>query len=275
MIQRNLLGINIYDTDMTKLIHYLNRVISDNSKKIIFGISTAAYGRLKFRKDLFGIYQRMDILVAEGRGVPLFARMFGIKIREQIGMVNLTYKLLELANEHQYKVLLFGSDKETNQNAGNYIHENYPHINIGKGIDGYFQEKDLNNIVEKINSEEPHILLIGITYPIKERFSVKYKGTLDTNLIVPCGGAFEVMAGKAKRPSFQLKYIPTTWFIRFIQEPVRLFKPIIVTMLYTVLWVFPILYFKHITHIKRNPSIGDFFHLTGNEWDPETGKVKE
>jgi UDP-N-acetyl-D-mannosaminuronic acid transferase (WecB/TagA/CpsF family) len=131
----------------------------------------------------------------------------------------------------------------------------------------------LPEIIDQINMCQPDILLIGISYPIKERFAVKYKHALNTKLIVPCGGAFDVFAGKTKKYKEVSRYIPTSWLVRFIQEPARLFKPIILTMLYSLLWVYPALWLKHI-FVSRNPDVGKHFGLSGTEWDLKKGTVK-
>jgi len=60
------------------------------------------FGRFKFRRDLFGIYKHIDIVIAEGAGVPLLAGLFGKKISGKIGLINLSNQLLNLANENQY-----------------------------------------------------------------------------------------------------------------------------------------------------------------------------
>ncbi|MFC2096251.1 WecB/TagA/CpsF family glycosyltransferase [Bacteroidota bacterium] len=274
MEKRNILGIDIYDTNRKDLVNYLNTVINNNAKKTIFGISAAAYGRFKFRPDLYGIFKRIDILVAEGAGIPLFAKLFGVKISEKIGMVNLMFDLLNLANTHSYKVMLFGATDETNKNASEIIVSNYPKIKICQGVNGFFNEEDIPQIIDKINNESPDILFIGISYPIKERFAVKYRVAINAKLIIPVGGAFEVLVGNIKRPKKDTKRIPIAWLYRLMQEPKRMFKPIFVTIAYSVFIMFPIMWFKHITRIERNPSIGKFFGLTGNEWNPETDSIK-
>jgi N-acetylglucosaminyldiphosphoundecaprenol N-acetyl-beta-D-mannosaminyltransferase len=274
MIERNLLGIKLYDTTKELLILALDKFIKKNEKKIVFGISAAAYGRFKFRPDLYGIFNRIDILVAEGAGIPFFARCFGVKITEKIGQVNLMFDLLNLANTHSYKVILFGATDETNKNANEIIASNYPKIKICQGVNGFFNEEDIPQIIDKINTESPDILFIGISYPIKERFAVKYRDAINAKLIIPVGGAFEVLVGNVKRPQKDTKRIPIAWLYRLMQEPIRMFKPILVTVLYSTFFVFPILLFKHITGIERNPSIGKFFKLTGNEWDPEKDPIK-
>lgn len=274
MIERNLLGIKLYDTNRNQLINTLNEFIHNNEKKIVFGISAAAYGRFKFRPDLYGIFKRIDILVAEGAGIPFFAKCFGIKITEKIGQVNLMFDLLNLANSHSYKVMLFGSTNETNKKASEIITSNYPKISMCQGINGFFNEENIPNIIGKINEESPDILLIGISYPIKERFAIKYRNAINAKLIIPVGGAFEVLVGNIKRPQKDTKRIPIAWLYRLLQEPKRMFKPILITVLYSTFFVFPILLFKHITRIERNPDIGKFFKLTGNEWDPEKDPIK-
>ena len=271
--KKNLLGIDIYDTKMPDLLNVLKQRIENNQKTIVFGVSSMTFGRFKFRPDLYKIYKYIDIVIAEGAGVPLLAGLFGKKISGKIGLINLSRKLFDLSDKENYKIMLFGADPETNKLAREKLQEMHPNIRFCEGISGYFEEEDLPEIVNRINKCEPDILFIGISYPIKERFAVKYKDELKTKLIVPCGGAFDVFAGRAKKYKEISRYIPTAWLVRFIQEPVRLFKPIILTMLYSLLWVYPALFLKHI-FIKRNPDVGKHFGLTGNEWDVNNGNVR-
>jgi N-acetylglucosaminyldiphosphoundecaprenol N-acetyl-beta-D-mannosaminyltransferase len=273
-IKKNLLGIEIYDTTRIDLIKVLEIKLEQSERNILFGISAAAFGRLKYRPDLLGLYKNMDILIAEGAGLPLFARSFGIKISEKIGLVNVIYDLLYLANRKKYRVLFFGATSYVNKLVIERVKKEYPNIHICKGINGYFQESEVAFIVDQINIERPDILFIGITYPLKERFAVKFKNKLDVKLIVPCGGAFDVIAGKTKKNKEYFKFIPTAWLNRFLQEPRRLFKPIIVTMVYSFFIMYPNLLARHLL-IRRNPSIGEYFNLSGDEWDIINGKIKE
>lgn len=269
MVKRNLLGIELYDTNRTEIVEFLDNSIQKKEKNIVFGISAAAYGRFKFRPGLYGIFKRIDILLAEGAGIPLFARCFGVKITEKIGQVNLMYDLLDLANVKKYSVMLFGATEETNTQANRLIREKYPDIKVCEGISGYFSPHDVENLIEKINKNKPDILFIGISYPLKERFSLKYKDILDCKVILPVGGAFEVLVGNVKRPKKDTKKLPVAWLYRLFQEPKRMFKPIFVTVLYSVFIFFPVMLFLHYTRIERNPSVGRYFRLTGNEWIPE------
>lgn len=261
LIKRNLLGLPIYDTTMKDLVSTLDLKLKNNHKAVVFGLSAGAYGRLKQRPDLVGLYNKMDIIIADGQGIPILGKYFGVPISEHVGIVNLTHEMLKLANEKGYRLLLFGGTQEVNDKANKNISVKYPNIKLCEGINGYFDKNDEMTIVRKINKEMPDILFIGISYPIKEQFSIKYRNILYAKIIIPCGGALDVIAGHVKRPPFTLKQFPITWFYRFIQEPRRLFKATVVTVLYSMAYVFPLLYVKHILGIEKNPSIIKFFKL--------------
>ena len=259
--KKTLLGLPIHDFKMQDLISCLNSKIISNEKLIVYGYSVTTYGRLKQLPELISFYNQMDIIVADGAGIPIVSKIFGIQISEHIGIVNLTKKMLKLANEHKYKVLVFGATQEINDLACKKIRAKYPNIKLCKGINGYFKHEHENEIVDLINKEKPDILLIGITSPIKEKFALKYKNKLSTKIIIPCGGMIDVLAGKAKRPKFSPKWFPVTWLYRFFQEPRRLFKAQFLAGLKFVFVIFPNLYIKHKLNIQKNPSIITYLKL--------------
>jgi len=257
-----LLGLQIHDFEMDDLIELLDKIIIKNEKIIIYGYSANIYSRLKKMPEFVFFFQNMDIIIADGQGIPILARIFGIDIKRRIGIVNLANNLLELANKKKYKVLLFGATPEMNIKANENIKRLYPNIKLCRGIDGYFKKNEEMSIVRKISEEKPDILYIGISSPIKEWFALNYKELLNVKIIVPCGGWIDVIGGKAKRPPFTLKWFPVTWIFRFLQEPRRLFKPILVTVLKFVFCIFPVLFVKHVLGIEKNPSIINHFRLT-------------
>lgn len=251
--EKNLLGIKIHDAGRKELLSFLKNVIQTKGKLIIYGLCIGSLSRMRRKKrELPKMFESMDIIVADGGGIPVLGKLFGARVKEQIPIADFTRDLLELADNNQLKVFLFGASEESNTMAVENLRKDFPNAIIPKGINGYFKPEEESDIVDKINQENPDILLLGMTYPIKERFSVNYKDQLNANIIVPCGGAIDVFAGLTKRPKFKIKYIPVTWLWRWIQEPTRLsIKP----DLYFMFFVFPVLLFKHITRIEKNPSL--------------------
>ena len=255
MVRKNLLGIPIYDCTLKDLIQHLNQQIISNEKKIVYGFSVTVLGRLKEIPEFVSYWEKMDIVIADGAGIPILAKFFGIQIQEHVGLPNIAEQLIRLADENNYKVLLFGGTQEANNKATKSLIKKYPKLDICKGISGYYNHNEENKIVKRINREKPDILLIGISSPIKERFALTYKEQLNTKIIVPCGGMIDIFAGLTEREPKLIRGLPVSWLYRFFQEPNRLFKSLLVPGVKFLFLFFPILFLKHITGIERNPSI--------------------
>ncbi len=257
----HLLGLPIHDFTISELIDEVESAILRDQKYIIYGFSGGIYPRLKDIPEFVVFFNQMDIIVSDGAGTLLLSKLFSVPLRGRVGIPNLSYKLLDLAHERKLKVFLFGASQEVNHLACKNIKKKYLGIEDCKGINGYFTEVDEQKILDQINQFNPDILLIGISSPMKERFALKYKNKLNANIILPCGGVIDVLAGKAKRPPGKIAGLPLTWLFRFIQEPRRLFSTTIKLVFQLVFHLIPVLYFKHFTEIERNPSIVKYYNL--------------
>jgi N-acetylglucosaminyldiphosphoundecaprenol N-acetyl-beta-D-mannosaminyltransferase len=253
--ETRLLGLRIHSIKLGELIDFLESNADINKPLIIYGFSANIYSRLRKIPEFILFFNKMDIVVADGQGIPILAKLFNVDIKERVGIVNLSNGLLQLADKKKHKIFLLGSTEEINKIARENILRKFPQISGCTGRNGYFTSVNEESIVQEISKFSPDILFIGISSPIKEKFALKYKDKLGARLIIPCGGWIDVIAGNVKRPPVSLKKFPVTWFFRFIQEPRRMFGPIILTMIDSIFVIFPILYLKHLLGIEKNPSI--------------------
>jgi N-acetylglucosaminyldiphosphoundecaprenol N-acetyl-beta-D-mannosaminyltransferase len=258
-IDRRLFGLKIKDTSKSYLYNLLLKSIISNQKLSIYGLCAGSLSRIKNKKkELPQMLEKFDIVIADGGSIPILGKIFGVPIREQIAITELAISLLEMANDNKYKVQLFGASQESNSMAIEKLKIEYPNVEFGPGINGYFRKDQIPEIIQNINIFRPNILLIGMTYPLKEKFTVEYQDKLEVNIILPCGGAIDIFSGKTKRPKYRIKYLPLTWLFRWIQEPRRLsIKP----DLRFLCLDFPVLLIKHVLRIERNPSLLKHYKL--------------
>jgi N-acetylglucosaminyldiphosphoundecaprenol N-acetyl-beta-D-mannosaminyltransferase len=259
--ERLLLGLRIHSFNLQELIELLASSSQLNDALIVYGFSANIYSRIRKTPEFVLFFKKIDIVIPDGQGIPVLARLFKVDIKERVGIVNLSNRLLQLANEKTYKLYLLGATEDINRMACKKIRNDFPQIAECKGRNGYFSSEEEHEIVKEINDYNPDILFIGISSPKKEIFALKYKILLNTRLIIPCGGWIDVMGGKVKRPLFTFNNIPIAWLFRFLQEPKRMFGPIIISLMDTIFCILPILYLKHLFGIEKNPSIVKHFGL--------------
>lgn len=253
--ERNLLGLRIHSFNLEELICLLKTKMDSEMPLIVYGFSANIYSRIRKLPEFVYFFQKMDIIIPDGQGIPVLARLFNIDIKERVGIVNLANRLLQVANSNNYKIYLLGATEGINKTACSNILKEYKGIKNCIGRSGYFSIDEKTKIVNEIGEYKPDILFIGISSPLKERFALEFKYELNARLIIPCGGWIDTISGKIKRPPYIFKRLPVTWLFRFFQEPRRLFKPVILTVLDTCCVILPILYLKHLFGFERNPSI--------------------
>ena len=219
----SLFGIPVTSISKPDIELIVDNSINDHKQQIIFGYSLSTIGKLRNNPEIYNLSKDFNIFLPDGRNFYLIARLFGIKLKSDISIPRFTLSALNIANKKRYKILLFGSSKDTNKNATENIKKKYQNINVLDGIDGYYEDCDDQSIVTQINTADPDILLVGMSSPKKEKFVNRYKDNLSPPLIILCGGMIDVLAEKTRITPLPLKKIGLAWLFRSIQEPRRLF----------------------------------------------------
>lgn len=216
-------GLKVSNFKLSEIESLFLATINENKCIVLFGHSLGYLTLFKKHPSLYSIINSYDVLVCDGTQFNWYCILNGFKIETVISIPDMTTYTLEFANRNGYSVLLFGAKEEINKKATTNLQKKYPNAIILPGINGYYLEGDELEIVEKINSHKPQILLIGISTPIKEFFVSKYKNVLGANIIIPCGGMIDVYSGYTRQSPHWLKKAGLATPFRIIQEPRRLF----------------------------------------------------
>jgi N-acetylglucosaminyldiphosphoundecaprenol N-acetyl-beta-D-mannosaminyltransferase len=214
-------GLKISTFSLSQFRDYIISNICQNHKTIIYGYSLGSiiYAK-KVPEILWG--NKADVSLIDGQGLFYLIKFLKFKVQMGLSIPGSVNEILKIANQNCFSIILYGSDSDTNNIASNNIINNFPSINVLKGIDGY--SHTIEESIDIINIYKPDILLIGISSPMKEIIAFKHKEKLNTNIIIPCGGMIDVLAGKTKQTSTILKKMGLASLIRVIQEPKRLYK---------------------------------------------------
>jgi len=228
-------------------------------KIIGYGYSIGILPKLNKHPELYKYSNSFDLMVTDGRPFYFVAKLFGCPLVFDISIPNLSMLVLRLSNKYKQKVLLFGASQVINDKAVHNLRKQYPNANIMKGISGYFESDRETKIVNQINTLHPDVLLIGMQSPYKEFFAYKYKDTLCTKIIIPCGGMIEVFSGKSKPTPYWIKKIGLAWFFRFTQNPKKRFALTVSYLYYFLFLLLPLLCFLRIFRKDKSFSIANFF----------------
>ncbi len=262
MVDIDFYGLKLTEVDKEKLYVNICKTIEVNEKCVIYGYSLGAIRLMRKFPVMYSFGSGVaNINLVDGRGLFLLGKLFGFPFKDDISIPEFSKKILSIANENSYSVLLFGASEKSNSNATSNVRSLYSNIKVYDGINGYFNIDEEKKIVEKINYYKPDVLYVGISTPIKEEFIIRWKDYLDVKVIVLCGGVIDILSGEKKQTPKLLKKMGVASLYRFIQEPVRLsryFFPFIIFMLFNFL---PVLVFKVLILRDKNFSIPNHYNL--------------
>lgn len=202
---------------------WVNETIRNKKKRTIYGFSLYSIYGLKKIPEIFTLGSKADIFFTDGRPFFWLCKIYKVPVIEGISIPQFVMEVMKIANSLNYSVMLIGATDEINKKAIQKIKKVYPGISNVTGINGYFPDEKSDEVMLAIKNVQPDILLVGMSSPKKEKFVFNNLSKIEANLIIPCGGMIDVLAGKTKMTPFWVKNIGCAFLFRILQEPRRLF----------------------------------------------------
>ena len=213
-----------------------------NAVRIINTINPHSYCLSRYDKLFYEALQSSDILLPDGTGIVLAARILNNQSITKIAGADIHQYLLQQANLKNEKVFYLGASQSTLKLIESKIKKQYPNITVSSFSPPYkaqFSENDTRLMIQKVNEFNPDILFVGMTAPKQEKWVFANKEDINANTIVSIGAVFDFYAGNIKRSSDFWISIGLEWLPRFLKEPKRLARRNLVStpkFLVEILW---------------------------------------
>jgi N-acetylglucosaminyldiphosphoundecaprenol N-acetyl-beta-D-mannosaminyltransferase len=125
----------------------------------------------------------------------------------------------------KYKLFLLGAEEDSSAGAAEWMEKNHP----GACIAGRYcpkhqplEEMDHEDILSRIESVRPDILLVAFGNPKQEKWLSMHRHRLKVPVCIGVGGSFDFLSGKTSRAPLWMQRSGLEWFYRMSQEPSRL-----------------------------------------------------
>lgn len=167
---------------------------------------------------------KADLLLADGIGVELAAKMTGQKLTANLNGTDLVPALLEEAAKRGKSIFLFGGKPGVaDAAAANLIHHT-PNLRIAGTRDGYQGAQHVENVIADINESGADIVLVALGVPMQELWLDQHGHLLNATLCMGVGALFDFLAGAVTRAPAIVRRARMEWAWRLLQEPGRMAK---------------------------------------------------
>lgn len=217
---QSVMSYTIFDDSLYKIC------VSNNMKLVINTLNPHSYVVAKKDKLFSEALNHSDVLIPDGSGILLAAKLINKKNIKKISGSDLHDHLLTIANKNKSSVFYLGSTEETLGMIKKRIAKDFPSIKAATFSPPFkpkLSKDDNDKIINEINCFAPDFLFIGMTAPKQEKWLHQNRNRLNFKVASCIGAAFDFYAGKINRPSEIWIDLHLEWMIRFMKEPRRLF----------------------------------------------------
>ena len=235
----------VHDVSSKQINFLIGSAIKKNEKHIIGNLNINA-ANIALENSLFQSFQeKCSLIFCDGKGIQLGAFLTGQDVPPHVTYHTWMFELLEYCNKMKYSLFFLGSKPGIGEKAISNINLKYPNLSI-KCHHGYFNKegKENSNVIKKINSFRPNILIVGFGMPLQEQWILSNMHSLEVNIFLNGGAYLEWISGNQKQSPKWMTKFGLEWFYRFLKEPKRLFRRYIIGNPLFIYRLFKMHYFK-------------------------------
>jgi N-acetylglucosaminyldiphosphoundecaprenol N-acetyl-beta-D-mannosaminyltransferase len=172
---------------------------------------------------LYDALKNSDLLIPDGIGVVLAARvLFGTTLSRVPG-VELMGDICKLAAQEGYKVFIYGAREDVNKSAVEKLKKQYAGLQVAGRSSGYVSQEKMPDLIDRINKSQAEILFLALGSPRQEKWFAAHKHSLkNVKVCQGIGGTLDTIGGNVKRAPKLWQECSAEWLYRLISEPTRI-----------------------------------------------------
>jgi N-acetylglucosaminyldiphosphoundecaprenol N-acetyl-beta-D-mannosaminyltransferase len=168
-----------------------------------------------------GLLNGADLNVADGVGLILAARWLGCPVPERVTGSDGIYRLSAHCARQGYRSFFLGAGPGVAQTVAERLAAQYPGLQITGTFAGSPRAVDEEAIVALVRGAAPDILFVAYGVPAEEMWIARNRDRLGVPVMIGVGGAFDFVAGVARRAPAWMRRLGLEWLHRLIREPWR------------------------------------------------------
>ncbi len=208
---------------LTCIEHWIDEGPCGRSRLVVTPDTTAIM-RARRDPELRAIYQRADLVTADGAGIVWASRWLDALLPERVAGIDLIEAYCERAAERGDQLFLLGAAPGVADAAAQRLQRRFPGLNMVGTHHGYFSSSEEPAVVSAIARARPDVLLVGMGVPRQELWMVRHRSRLRVAVMMGVGGSFDVLSGRLPRAPRCWQGVGLEWLWRALRQPKRLWR---------------------------------------------------
>jgi len=217
----DILGVRVDDATYDDLLAAVDAFIRSGRPHQIVTLNpemlVAAHDDPDFRHRL----NAADLNVADGVGLILAARWLGHPLRGRVTGSDGIYHLAAHSARRGYRPFFLGAAPGVAEIVADRLRALHPGLEVAGTYAGSPRAEEEEEIIARVRAAAPHLLLVAYGVPAEEKWIARNRDRLGVPVMIGVGGAFDFVAGVARRAPRWMRRVGLEWLYRLLREPWR------------------------------------------------------
>lgn len=234
----SILGVNVDKITLDGALEKVKDFLNEDRPHAIYTPNTEIVMEARKNSDFKGLLNRADLIIPDGIGLIYASKIKKKPLTERVTGVDLSMKMLEIANDKGYSLFILGGKDGVAKEAIENISKKYPKLKIAGYHHGYFKgthiglegHEEEKAVIEMINNASPDILFVGLGAPKQELWINENIDKLNCKVIIGNGGTVDILSGRIKNaPDFYRNH-GLEWLYRLAKDPKRIRRQMVLPL---------------------------------------------
>jgi N-acetylglucosaminyldiphosphoundecaprenol N-acetyl-beta-D-mannosaminyltransferase len=217
----DILGVRVDDATYDDLLGQVDAFVASGQPHQIVTLNAEMLVAARDDPLFIEILNAAALNLADSIGIMLAARLLGHRLQGRVTGSDGIYRLAAHSAQRGYRLFFLGAAPGVAGVVAERLATAYPGLQVAGTYAGSPRPNDEEDIVERVRTAAPDLLLVAYGVPAEEKWIARNRLLLGVPVMVGVGGAFDFVAGVAKRAPPGMRRLGLEWLYRLIQEPWR------------------------------------------------------
>ncbi len=165
---------------------------------------------------------KSDLLLPDGVGIEIAARMCGRKLGDNLNGTDLFPQLCAEAEDEGVGIFFLGGKPGVADRTADWATSSFSELRVAGTQSGYFSCEEEDDVIDRINASRAGIVLVGFGVPLQEKWIQRNRHRLNAPVVMGVGGLFDYYSGRIPRAPQLVRTLKGEWTWRLAMEPRRM-----------------------------------------------------
>jgi N-acetylglucosaminyldiphosphoundecaprenol N-acetyl-beta-D-mannosaminyltransferase len=217
----HILGVPIHAVTMAGTLAWMERAVAERTPRQVCTANPEFVMAAQHDTEFRHVLRQADLVLPDGVGLLWAARWLGRRLPERVAGSDLIYRMAEQAARHGWRVFYLGAAEGVAQRAADRLKARYPGLTVAGTWAGSPRPEDDDALVTRVRAARPDVLLVAYGAPAQDKWVARNRARLEVPLSMGVGGAFDFVAGVARRAPPMVQRLGLEWMHRLLYQPWR------------------------------------------------------